>query len=411
MEYSVCVFQANINSYVTAVKSKFDQDQKKEISEGLDLGMSETAKGSAPTKRVDGVDLPASAFAYVGDPEKTDTWKLPIHFPTPDQSASHVRNALARFDQTDGIPESEKPKVLARIHAAAHSHGIDANKGTEQAVDETKAMTSGDASSSPDFDSNLRAAQRQRESRKQRSDIDDALYQTLSAIHAGDMDVPGKKAAVADCYQKHCKAMTSWHMGTYFPSDSGDSKSFDSAILRKEDASLYLTSQGASFALPMVGISNAPTENKNADDDIEQKESPFKGGKIAKRLMKSFMKVHKAHHEHGEVMKDMFGSDPGDDGVAPTATDEMGAMSENTEDTTQKGGDPVPAVVEPPNVGGGSNLENSGPNPGQTIEAKAATEGQESQQQADDGDSGNHSLIQDLLTESKSRLELINARN
>jgi len=87
-------------------------------------------KGTAPTKTVDGAELTADCFAYVGDPKKTETWKLPIKFPGDDaKTQSHIRNALARFGQTQGIPESEKPKVLAKIHAAAAAHGIDVAKG------------------------------------------------------------------------------------------------------------------------------------------------------------------------------------------------------------------------------------------------------------------------------------------
>ncbi len=68
--------------------------------------------------------LAASAFAYVGDPDKTGTWKLPIKFSTEEKTKSHIQNALARFSQTKGIPDSDKPKVLAKIKAAAKAHGI-----------------------------------------------------------------------------------------------------------------------------------------------------------------------------------------------------------------------------------------------------------------------------------------------
>jgi hypothetical protein len=80
----------------------------------------------AKTKTVAGVALTAECFAYVGDPEKTSTWKLPIKFPGDDaKTKSHIRNALARFDQTQGIPADKKAEVKAKIHAAATTHGID----------------------------------------------------------------------------------------------------------------------------------------------------------------------------------------------------------------------------------------------------------------------------------------------
>jgi uncharacterized protein len=82
------------------------------------------ARAGGKTKRVDGEDLSSSAFAYVGDSEKTGTWKLPIRFSTEEKTKSHIRNALARFNQTKGIPAEEKPKVWKRIVAAANKHGV-----------------------------------------------------------------------------------------------------------------------------------------------------------------------------------------------------------------------------------------------------------------------------------------------
>lgn len=76
------------------------------------------------TKRVDGEDLPASAFLYVGDPNDTSTWKLPWKFSTDEKTKSHLRNALARFNQTQGIPAGEKKKVYAKLVRLAKKYGI-----------------------------------------------------------------------------------------------------------------------------------------------------------------------------------------------------------------------------------------------------------------------------------------------
>lgn len=84
-------------------------------------------KSEGKTKRVAGEDLSSSAFAFVGDKDDTSTWKLPIHFANEEKSKRHVRNALARFGQTQGIPEDEKPRVLARIKAAAKRYGIESS--------------------------------------------------------------------------------------------------------------------------------------------------------------------------------------------------------------------------------------------------------------------------------------------
>ena len=78
------------------------------------------------TKRVDSVDLSASAFAYVGDPEDTGTWKLPIHFPADAaKTRNHVKDALYRFDQTKGIPDPHRDGVRLILVGAALAHGID----------------------------------------------------------------------------------------------------------------------------------------------------------------------------------------------------------------------------------------------------------------------------------------------
>lgn len=72
------------------------------------------------TKKVGDKNLPASAFAYVGDKNKTETWKLPIH------DADHVRNALARLNQTEGIPADAKAGVTRKIKGAAKKFNVDA---------------------------------------------------------------------------------------------------------------------------------------------------------------------------------------------------------------------------------------------------------------------------------------------
>lgn len=80
------------------------------------------------TKSVGGKELPASAFAFVGDPEKTETWKLPVH------DASHAQNAMARFNQTEGIPPEKKHEVAQHIISAAHKHGIEVKTFAQKAV-------------------------------------------------------------------------------------------------------------------------------------------------------------------------------------------------------------------------------------------------------------------------------------
>lgn len=79
----------------------------------------EEFRAGTRTKRVGGKDLTAKSFAFVGDPNRTETWKYPIH------DANHVRNALARWGQHKGIPSDKEAGVLRKIHAAAKKFGID----------------------------------------------------------------------------------------------------------------------------------------------------------------------------------------------------------------------------------------------------------------------------------------------
>jgi hypothetical protein len=92
------------------------------------------AKADAKTKRVAGEDLTHEAFAYVGDTDKTDTWKLPIKFSTEAKTKRHIRNVLARFEQTKGIPADKKEEVKAKIVAAAKEHGIDVKEEQDKAA-------------------------------------------------------------------------------------------------------------------------------------------------------------------------------------------------------------------------------------------------------------------------------------
>ena len=80
------------------------------------------------TKSVAGKDLPSSAFAFVGDPDKTDTWKLPVH------DAAHAQNAMARFNQTEGIPADQKHVVAQHIISAAKKHGVGVDTFAQKAV-------------------------------------------------------------------------------------------------------------------------------------------------------------------------------------------------------------------------------------------------------------------------------------
>ena len=58
-------------------------------------------------------ELPDSAYAF---PDKR---KDPL------TDARHVQNALARFDQVQGVSDAERDQAFANIQAAARHYGID----------------------------------------------------------------------------------------------------------------------------------------------------------------------------------------------------------------------------------------------------------------------------------------------
>jgi phage I-like protein len=70
---------------------------------------------------VSGTKVHRSDFAYAPAGSEPSEWKLPIH------DASHVRNALARFNQTE-LPEAAKAEAHAKIMRAAKKFGIDAKE-------------------------------------------------------------------------------------------------------------------------------------------------------------------------------------------------------------------------------------------------------------------------------------------
>jgi len=57
--------------------------------------------------------MPAEKFAF------------PKERKEPLNDASHVRNAIARFDQVEGVSDSERTAAWRRIRAAARKYGVE----------------------------------------------------------------------------------------------------------------------------------------------------------------------------------------------------------------------------------------------------------------------------------------------
>jgi Family of unknown function (DUF6582) len=95
---------------------------------------SDRARGKRVPRRTQGLstaeqnDLPDSAFAF---PEQR---REPL------TDASHVRNAVARFDQVEGVSDADRDRAWRRIRSAARRHGVEISaRGWRQLFEGGKA--------------------------------------------------------------------------------------------------------------------------------------------------------------------------------------------------------------------------------------------------------------------------------
>lgn len=57
-----------------------------------------------------------------------DQFGFPKERKEPLNNASHVRNAIARFDQVEGVSDHERDEAWSRIKKAAKKYGVDVNE-------------------------------------------------------------------------------------------------------------------------------------------------------------------------------------------------------------------------------------------------------------------------------------------
>lgn len=57
-----------------------------------------------------------------------DQFAFPKERKEPLDNASHVRNAIARFDQVEGVSDDERDEAWKRIKKAADKHGVEVNE-------------------------------------------------------------------------------------------------------------------------------------------------------------------------------------------------------------------------------------------------------------------------------------------
>jgi hypothetical protein len=85
---------------------------QKKRAQGKSVGRKSTGRKSTGLTTAQKNDLPASSFAF---PEER---KEPL------TDARHVRNAIARFDQVEGVTDAERDRAWKRIKAAAKKFDV-----------------------------------------------------------------------------------------------------------------------------------------------------------------------------------------------------------------------------------------------------------------------------------------------
>jgi hypothetical protein len=62
------------------------------------------------------------------DELESSDFAFPRQRKAPLEDASHVRNAIARFNQVKDVSDSERDAAWKRIEAAAKKHGVEVNE-------------------------------------------------------------------------------------------------------------------------------------------------------------------------------------------------------------------------------------------------------------------------------------------
>jgi HK97 family phage prohead protease len=85
-------------------------------------------RSTQKTKSVDGHELTADCFLIVLDPNDINTWHLPWKFPTAAETVDHLRDALARFDQVEDVPDADLKAAKKKLLQLCKEHGIDTSE-------------------------------------------------------------------------------------------------------------------------------------------------------------------------------------------------------------------------------------------------------------------------------------------
>ena len=87
----------------------------------------------AQSSRAHGENIPRQGEG-MSTAEKDDLADKEFAFPKerkePLTDARHVRNAIARFDQVEGVSDAERDRAWQRIRAAADRYGVDVSESS-----------------------------------------------------------------------------------------------------------------------------------------------------------------------------------------------------------------------------------------------------------------------------------------
>lgn len=97
--------------------------QKEAARKNIKKAQAARAQGSSHPK---GQGLSTAQKNDVAD----DRFAFPDERKEPLTDASHVRNAIARFDQVEGVSDAERDRAWKRIKAAAKKFGVEVSAGS-----------------------------------------------------------------------------------------------------------------------------------------------------------------------------------------------------------------------------------------------------------------------------------------
>jgi hypothetical protein len=70
----------------------------------------------------------------------SETFAFPAQRKEPLENASHVRNAIARFNQVEDVNDADRDAAWLRIRAAAEKYGVQMNEASWREISDRAAQ-------------------------------------------------------------------------------------------------------------------------------------------------------------------------------------------------------------------------------------------------------------------------------